>query len=199
MPERAEYGLTENDVSFDTREDKFLDVDESVEGVKENPINHTLSTFKKEFIRNERLAFDLFSQLNDLLIKFSTIISANPWYEEMDIVKLMDTVLDRYRNWMTIMRYNVLLGKEKMQEVEKVVTENYTSNVQIENLKAEMKLKLDELESGWYESKCQMVGPYKRVTIPRKIRDIQMGDIVRFRKGDIKALTNYVEEEDEGK
>lgn len=199
MPERAEYGLTENDVSFDTREDNYLNVDESFAGIKEHPINHTLSAFKKEFVRNERLAFDLFNQVNDLLIKFSTIISSNPYYEEMDIVKLMDTILDRYRNWMTIMRYNVLLGKEKMQEVEEVVTENYTSNTQLENLKAEMKLKLDELESGWYESKCKMVGQYKRVTIPRKVKDIQMGDIVRWKKGDIKTITNYVEEEDEGR
>lgn len=148
MPERSEYGLTEGDVKFEHREDNFLEVDDSFAGIQEQPINHTLSAFKKEFIRNERLAFDLFNQLNNLLIKFSDIIASNPFYSEMEIVKMMDTILDRYQNWMTIMRYNSLLGKEKMIEVKTVVGDNYVPNWQVDNLKEEMKLSIEENKEG---------------------------------------------------
>lgn len=182
MADRADYGMDERDAT-DT-DDKWLEVDSSFSGVLENPVNHVLASFRKEYVKTERVGYELFNQVKNLLVAYNTQITNYPHYAEMQIVREMDTILDRYKSWVTSMRQNAFLGKEKMIEVQKVIDEQYVPKKEYDEMVAQYQALIAESESGWYEGVCtNYSGGSKKVNIPLHVKEITIGDNVLFKKG----------------
>jgi hypothetical protein len=149
---RADYGISEEELSFDADEvagDKFLkDIKDDYDSITKNPINAVLSDFKKNYLRNEQIAYEFFHQLNVLLIKYSNELNANFFYDNMDIVKLINNLLDKYQNWAFALRENTYLGKEKMIEVDKIIKDYYIPKKDFDDSIEGLKVQIEDLEKG---------------------------------------------------
>ena len=181
---RAEYGVDDNDVKFSKDDaENWLNVDSSYAALQEQPINKVLTDFRKEYIKNERLTYDMFVQMRGLLDEFITLLNNNPFYREMEIIRLVENLLDKYKNWMTTMRYNVLLGKEKMIEVEDYIKAQYIPNHVLNDRMDEASERLKESEADFWETDCVEMDDTK-VFIVHPAAPIGIGDWARWKKID---------------
>lgn len=186
---RDGYMLDDSDIKFDKDDNaQWLNVDTSYKSFKNNPINKLLAEFKKEYIKNDRLTWDMFNQLNVLLEEFSSLVLGNPIYKEMEIIRLMQNILDKYQNFMTVMRYNVLLGKEKMIDAEEIIQTEYVPENIMEDKIAELQEKVKDMEEDFWEAKCTDISKIK-VIVPDKLSGIGLEDWVRYKK--LEAPINY--------
>jgi len=146
---RFDYGLKESDFVTDLTKDsekEWLPVNDDYNSVLENPINQVLGSFKREFIKNELTSATLFQQLNEDLAEFSKKMSDYPWYENMQIVKLMNNIILKYTNWAASMRQTIFLAKEKMHEVYRALEKFYIKKSEFEVLKDEAAEAISSLE-----------------------------------------------------
>jgi hypothetical protein len=180
LTDRADYGLKAEDAEVQNNAvGDWLNVDDSYEGISENPINLVLAGFKKEWVEHERRGYDAWQELNKFLVKFSEMVNNSPYYADMDIIKLVDTILDRYHSWMTISRQNVILGKEKMIEGKDVVDKAYVTLKRAEVMKDELGV---QFEQNSYEGQVIEQKDIKFIIVQEDV-PIETGSLVIFKKG----------------
>lgn len=146
---RTDYAMRESEFDFDKdKEAIFEGLDDSLNSVRENPVNYVLGAWQKEFLRNERMSYELFEQLNLHLQELDEMLTSNHFYNNMDIVRLFLEILIRFKNWVTSMRQTVFLCRDKMIEMKRVVAENYVPNQSYEDLQQEYSTAIAEATSG---------------------------------------------------
>lgn len=128
---RTKYGLNENEMKFKkevTGERLFDEVADDFDSIMQNPINLTLSTYEKEFMKNERLAYDMFLQLDIDVRKFYDWMEQYPSYEQMDVTKLFKDIIFKYKLFSTYLRQNILLSENKFKEAKETISNKYVTN-----------------------------------------------------------------------
>lgn len=131
---RAAYGTTSDKLSYEeTTREFFRDLDTTVTGIKLNPINYTLGTFAKELLQNERVGLQIWTQMKNKIDDFERDITELSFYRESDIVKLFIQILDILKLWEINQRQSIILSKKKMEEVKKMVDEEYVAREKYES------------------------------------------------------------------
>ena len=144
---RADYGYQEVErriAESTTKIDAGLDdIPGDYNSLLREPINAVLLTHYKSFLRNEQHAADIFSALNKQLEKFQELVDNYPYYEQMEIVSLMKTVLHYYKSWSAALKHSTFMATDVITNLKKVVQNEYVSmksrDETIEEIKETMK------------------------------------------------------------
>lgn len=184
---RETYGMGLPEMEFkDTETNGGLEkVDDSIEAIKENPINWIVSSFGKQYLENERVSKLFLIQLQNDLDEFEKELSSNPRYNEMDIVKLVKNILTKYFNWATSQRQTIFLSYSKMKEALDVVHKYYITkevyDLERESLEAAFKDNMPGQSGQVVE-----VNGIKMIKIPFNFQDtFNEGDMVIIHKVNI--------------
>lgn len=129
---RASYGIDDKKSYDETTKDFFEQLDGSISGVSKHPINHCLKSFSKEFVQNERMGMQLFNVMNAKIEDLSKTIEESPFYKDMDVVRDFLAILEYMSAWALNQRQSIILAKTKMQEVKKVVDDDYVTQKQFD-------------------------------------------------------------------
>jgi hypothetical protein len=171
---RAKYGIPEKDMAFKTNEktDKlFPDARDDYDSIMDNPINLTLTTFEKEFIKNERIAYDHFLSLQEEIEKFSNLVKEYPHYELLDIIKIFKDILFRYKLWATQMRQSILLAESKFKEASDIVNTKYYPQKEFENLRLDVLQTIEDLKRKGDILEVRRYGDSNVIPIPAEMKE----------------------------
>jgi len=198
------YDLEQSEFSFDNDKQDLFSISDSYESVLESPINQTLGSFQREFIKNERLAFERFLQLNRDLVRFEKMINQNPIYQESDLARLAGEVLLRYKEFCTMLRQNVLLSKEKVEEMKKMIDTYYVKISTHEEYQEAVSDTLDELEKDfdYLEIRGKNEKGLLIVEIPAEVakrRNLIQGKRIAMREIKQGGIKQFVEENEVSK
>lgn len=172
--DRAQYGVNENEMKFKkeiTGGKLFDDVADDFDSIVQNPINLTLSTFEKEFMKNERVTYDSFLQLQVDLQKFYDLLDQQPHYELMDIVKLFKDILFKYKMFCTFLRQSILLSETKMTEAKDIVKTKYITLDNLSMFKQEMLQTVQDLKEEGDLTEIKKYGDSVVAFIPAELKE----------------------------
>lgn len=181
-----DFVLNQDDLELEKNADgKLFKIDDSYEGILENPINKTLSIFQDKFMENERFTYELFLQLDDVLRRLTKEINENYYYDNMDIVKIFREAITRYQSWMSVMRRNILMTKGTMKEIKETIEEQYVPSRKLDELREELEVSLEEYKEEFFIRKVRKSGQQLVVYFPAgliKTRKINEGDFLKMKK-----------------
>lgn len=184
---RSDYGLEETDLSFvkEEKEDYFK-IDDSYAQLSASPANSIFSHFYKVFLVNEQHALELFKQWEEQIEKFNILVNENFFYEDMEIVKQMIMVLNKYKDWVISLRQSVFSAKATVEELDKVIRKEYVT-------KEEMKKTIEEVEQQIDDGEVfrAFVRDNRLIIDVGHSKDVHLNDYVRLKRIGSNELTDY--------
>lgn len=180
---RTNYGINSEQAGYgETTKDFFEMLDGSIDGITKSPINHSLKTFSREFVHNERMGMQLFNILTNKIDSLSKTIEESPIYTEMDVVKTFLAIIEYMSSWSLNQRQSIILAKLKMQEIKKVVDDDYIPRRQYDKEIEEFELLVDKEAKG-LQLPVHGTGGTMHIVIPAIYRpQFSEGEMVLIRK-----------------
>lgn len=182
MGEERNYGPNEVDMNFKENDDSLEKIDDSLESIKGQPMNLVLSSFGKQFLKNERLGVIMFRQLKEDLSKLNKELSEKAIYDDMDIVRLFKNLLSKYDAWMSMQRQNIFLSYESMKKVKETLDKYYITKEQFEAEREAYEAICAEIGGGLEAPIQQYAGTLAAVIPARFNENFKSGDIVSIHK-----------------
>lgn len=146
---RVEFILDEKELQFEKSESKTLfdGLDVSPEAIIENPMNLMMSNFDNEYMKNERIGVVLFESLNNAIRKYQKMVNENYYYQDMEIVQVVNDLLIRYGNWIVNQRGLILNTRDMVKQIKEMVDSEYITKKALEGMEKrvqeELKLQME--------------------------------------------------------
>lgn len=180
---RVEFILNEQELQLERGDTKtlFEDLDTSPEAIIESPLNLLLSNFDNEYMKSERMGVVLFDILNESIRKYSKMVNENFYYQDMELVFVINDLVHRYNVWLANQRGLILSTRALMVQVQKMVDKNYTTNKSLENFKEEVKMQMDEDARTSVEGMVGKIGDDYVIVLPKNTK-LRADDFVLIKK-----------------
>lgn len=180
---RGGYGINTEQAGYsETTKDFFELLDGSLDGINKFPINYSLKTFSKEFVQNEKMGMQLFNIMNLKIDELSKTIEESPFYSDMDIIKSFLAILEYMSSWALNQRQSIILSKTKMEEIKKVVDNDYVPKKEHDKNIEEYELLMDKEAKG-LQLPIQGSSGTMHIAIPAIYRpQFKEGEMILIRK-----------------
>lgn len=184
---RVEFVLDERELQFERSENKslFEGLDVSPESIMQNPMNLMLSNFDNEYMKNERIGVVLFETLTSALRKYQRMVNENFWYQDMELVQVINDLITRYNTWITNQRGLILNTRDMVKEIKDMVDSEYITKISLDKFEQEMKLQLNEFQKNYAKDYSQAIvlniDGKKIIELPRDSQ-LKEGDFIDYKK-----------------
>lgn len=152
---RVEFVLDEKELQFERTESKTLfdGLDVSPEAIMENPMNLMMSNFDNEYMKNERIGVVLFESMNNAMRKYQKMVNENFYYQDMEIVQIVNDLIIRYNTWITNQRGLILNTRDMVKQIKDLVDSEYITKKTLEKYQEELKMQVEEEKKQYMNSK----------------------------------------------
>lgn len=143
---RVEFILDEKELQFERSENKtlFEGLDVSPEAIIENPMNLVLANFDNEYMKNERIGVVLFENLTNIVRKYQRMVNDNFYYQDMEIIQIVNDLITRYNTWVANQRGLILNTRDHVKQIKEMVESEYITKKSLDKFKDEIKLQMEE-------------------------------------------------------
>lgn len=166
---RVDFILDEQELQLERgaeSEKLFDDLDVSPESIMANPITLLLSNFDNEYMKSERIAIVIFEFLQSALTRYTKMVNSNFYYQDMEIVQIVNDLLTRYNTWIANQRGTLLNTRDMMKTFKKMVEEEYITRKSLDQFKEEVKMQLEEEKKNTEEGNVKIIDGKLFVELP---------------------------------
>lgn len=180
---RVDFVLDEQELQLERSEsEKLFDgLDITPESIINNPLALLLSNFDNEYMKNERIGVVIFDFLQSSLVKYQRMVNNNFYYQDMEIVQMINDLITRYNTWIANQRGLILNTRDMVKEMKKMVEEEYITKKALDQFKEEVKLQIDADNKNVVEGVVGQMGDNLVIVLP-KDSVYKKGQLVSIKK-----------------
>lgn len=180
---RVQFILNEKDLQLERSEDAtlFSGLDTSPEAILENPINLLLSNFDNEYMERERMGVVMFDYLHQALTKYQNLVNNHFYYQDLEIINVVNDLLSRYMTWMANQRGVILTTRDLVRNIREMLEEKYITKDALDKFREEMKFQIESEEKTFEEAMVGKVGNDMVVVLPKNTK-FKKDDFVKIKK-----------------